>query len=81
MSEQEEENAVKIPRNQTEQVRVGVKEFKGKSYIDIRIYYMDDQGDWKPTKKGVSLSTEYIAELKDAVNIIEGQIQALEEAE
>ena len=81
MSEEEDDKVVKIPRNQTEQVRVGVKEFKGKSYIDIRIYYMDDQGDWKPTKKGVSLSTEYIEELKDAVGIIDGQIKELEAAE
>ena len=81
MSEEEDDKIVKIPRNQTEQVRVGVKEFKGKSYIDIRIYYMDDQGEWKPTKKGVSLSTEYITELKDAVNIIGEQIKEIEEAE
>lgn len=61
-------------RNPTEEVRAGIKEFKGRRYIDLRIYYMDDQGEWKPTRKGISLSTDFMPELKDAVSQIEAAL-------
>lgn len=34
--------------------RVTVREFKGRTYIDVREYYLKD-GDWLPGKKGISL--------------------------
>ena len=40
-----------IKRNDTEIVRVSKREFKGHEFIDIRIYYQDDEGSFKPTKK------------------------------
>lgn len=67
-------------RNATEEVRIGVKEFRGKRYIDLRIYYMDDKGDWKPTKKGISLNTEFMPELKQAVLSLEKALAEEEKA-
>lgn len=61
-------------RNPTEEVRAGVKEFKGRRYIDLRIYYMDDQGEWKPTRKGISLATDFMPELKEAVGALEKEL-------
>jgi len=58
-------------RNATEQVRATLKEFRGKRYLDLRIYYQDDAGEWKPTRKGVSLSTDFMPELKEAVLSLE----------
>lgn len=62
-------------RNPTEEVRASIKEFKGRNYIDLRIYYMDDNGDWKPTRKGVSLATDFMEELKNAVASLEKALQ------
>jgi len=62
-------------RNATEEVRVGIKEFRGKRYIDFRIYYLDDKsGEWKPTRKGVSLATDFMPELKQAVASLEKKL-------
>jgi len=58
-------------RNPTEEVRATLKEFRGRRYLDLRIYYQDDQGEWKPTRKGVSLSTDFMGELKEAVTAME----------
>ena len=33
-------------------------EFKGKPLVDIRVYYRTDDGDWLPTKKGITLRTK-----------------------
>lgn len=63
-------------RNPTEEVRATLKEFRGRRYLDLRIYYQDDEGEWKPTRKGVSLSTDFMPELKEAVFALE---KALEE--
>ena len=42
-----------------------VREFKGKTYIDIREYYTDKSSmDTKPGKKGISLNCEQYRALK-----------------
>ena len=66
-------------RNPTEEVRATLKEFRGRRYLDLRIYYQDDQGEWKPTRKGVSLSTDFMGELKEAVLALEAVLKAEEE--
>ena len=46
-----------IPRSATEQLQISINEYKGKSYLDLRIYYTTDDGiNWLPTKKGVTVS-------------------------
>lgn len=57
-----------IPRSTTEQMQIAIKEYKGKSYLDMRIFYTTDDGEtWLPTKKGVTCSPENLELLKDAI--------------
>jgi len=57
-----------VPRNATEQLQIAVKEFKGKKYLDLRIFYTTDEGaSWLPTKKGVTCSPDNLGVLKDAI--------------
>lgn len=57
-----------IPRSATEQLQVAINEYKGKSYLDLRIFYTTDDGiNWNPTKKGVTVSPENLELLKDAI--------------
>ncbi|OPL17844.1 MAG: hypothetical protein AVO35_08170 [Candidatus Aegiribacteria sp. MLS_C] len=49
-------------------IRVELSEFKGNQYIGARIYFMDDRGDWKPTKKGLTLPPETMVQVRDALN-------------
>jgi hypothetical protein len=37
-----------------DQMRVGVSEFQGKTYLGLRLYYWNGMG-WAPGKQGVSL--------------------------
>ena len=58
-----------IPRSATEQMQIAIKEYKGKSYLDMRIFYTTDDGaSWLPTKKGVTCSPENLELLKDAID-------------
>ncbi|GAB4249643.1 MAG: hypothetical protein Kow00109_25690 [Acidobacteriota bacterium] len=45
-----------------EKILFSVTEFRGKNYADIRIYYEDDEGEWKPTRKGVTVSLDAFPE-------------------
>ena len=74
----EDKVVASFKRNPTEEVRAGIKEFKGRRYIDLRIYYMDDQGEWKPTRKGISLATDFMPELRNAVDNIEKELKTME---
>jgi hypothetical protein len=56
-----------IPRNETEVLRVSAEEYKGRRYVDVRVYFANDEGEWKPTKKGVTIQPEKIEEFVDLV--------------
>ena len=58
-----------IDRNATEQLQISVKSYKGKAYLDLRIFYTTDDGaSWLPTKKGVTVTPENLETLKDAID-------------
>lgn len=57
-----------IQRTDTEQLQISVSEYKGKSYLNMRIFYTTDEGaTWIPTKKGVTFSPEQLDLLEEAV--------------
>lgn len=59
-----------IPRTATEEIQVAINEYKGKSYLDMRVYYTTDDGaNWSPTKKGVTFSPDKLLELKKVVEL------------
>jgi len=62
------EKTVKDIEKGQDMIRVELSEFKGNQYIGARIYYMDDRGDWKPTRKGLTLTPEVMIQVRDALN-------------
>ena len=38
-----------------EQVRLVVNSFRGKEYLHFRKYYLDFEGEWQPSKEGISM--------------------------
>ncbi|KAH8929515.1 PC4-domain-containing protein [Atractiella rhizophila] len=53
--------------------RVTASSFRGKESIDIREYYEKD-GDVLPGRKGISLSQEQWAKLKELIPVIDGML-------
>src|SRR4030042_4260996 len=54
-----------------ELVRVSLSEYRGKRYIDLRIYFDGGQGeaaDWNPSKRGLCIGVDLLAELKEAID-------------
>ncbi|XP_034025623.1 SUB1 regulator of transcription b [Thalassophryne amazonica] len=56
---------------------VSVRDFKGKVLIDIREYWMNEDGEMKPGKKGISLNPEQWNQLKDQISEIDDAIKRL----
>ena len=57
-----------IPKGATETLQISINEFKGKKYLDLRIFYTQDDGEtWSPTKKGVTVSPEHLPLLLETV--------------
>ncbi len=67
-----------IERSSTEQLQIAVKEYKGKKYLDLRIFYTTDDGaSWLPTKKGVTISPNHLSVLKEAIEVAIGELDGL----
>jgi hypothetical protein len=58
-------------KNATEVVRMSLSEYRGHKLFDIRVYYSDDEGQYRPTRKGVSLSVGLYTDFKRAVLALE----------
>lgn len=48
-------------------LRVVLKEFRGRQYIDARMFYMSENGEWLPTRKGLSMTPEIAARVSEAI--------------
>ena len=68
-----------IDRIDTEQLRISVSEYKGRSYFNLRIYYTTDDGaTWLPTKKGVTFAPDQLDILADAIEEAKKEFMAEE---
>ena len=62
-----DELIAQFEKNATEVVRVSLTEYRGRKLLDVRVYYSDDEGQYRPTKKGVSLSVDVYPDFKRAL--------------
>ena len=71
------EKIVSENENGTEQVRLTINEFRGVEYIHLRKYYLDFEGDFKPSKDGVAMSLDF----ENSKALFEGLVEMLSLAE
>jgi hypothetical protein len=61
-----------VTKNAREVVFLSLSEYKGHRLIDIRVHVPGDQeGDWVPTRKGVSLAVGLYPAFKEALAQLE----------
>ena len=59
-------------KNKFQEIRVGVREFKGNDLVDIRTWTMTQgSDDMVPTAKGVSINVSLFKDLKAAIAKVE----------
>ncbi len=68
-----------IEKNRSEELRIALKEFKGRHYLDVRTYcepYSDEGQGRVPTKKGVTVPLAKLPELIEALQKTEAEARA-----
>ena len=64
--------AYQFQRTETDSVCVSLREFKQRTYIDLRIFYRsNNSSELLPTKKGITLAIQFIPELKKSLDAVE----------
>ena len=66
-----QELVTEMEKGFSEKIVFSFSEYKGKHYVGIRVYYEDDEGEWKPTKKGISIGIDRYFEFKDHLGELE----------
>ena len=65
----------KVSKNARETIFLSLSEFKGHRLIDIRVHVPGDQeGEWVPTRKGLSLAVGLYPAFKQALGELEGAL-------
>ena len=62
--------------SEREPVFITVSEFRGTKYLNVRKYY-EDNGQWRPTKKGITIRKEQFGELLSVLNSEKDKILAM----
>jgi len=62
--------AIVLEKNSRESLVINQSEFKGVKLVDVRVFYKDEAGDLKPTKKGVSVRLEQLDALIKALSTV-----------
>jgi len=56
-----------IRKNKSEVIRIQLKEYKEHKLIDLRVWYEDEEGEYKPTKKGISFNRNLAVNMANAI--------------
>lgn len=64
-------------KNKFQEVRVGIREYKGNDLIDIRTWTMTQgSNEMVPTAKGVSINVNLLPELKKSLEVVEKELKS-----
>lgn len=56
-------------RSTSERLRVQLRQYRGREFLDVRCWYLADDGEYRPSQKGVTLNPSQLAELVQALMI------------
>ena len=73
--------ATVLEKNSRESLVINQTEIKGVKLVDVRVFYKDENGDLKPTKKGVSVRLNQLDALIKALSEVSATAREQEPAE
>jgi len=58
----------RFKKNDTEEIRISVREYKNRFYLDLRLFFQPkESGEYVPSKKGITIPVEFLSQLKDGL--------------
>ncbi|MEA3238177.1 MAG: transcriptional coactivator p15/PC4 family protein [Candidatus Bipolaricaulota bacterium] len=67
-----------IDKGMGSRIHVRLSHFHDRDYLDIRNFYEAEEGEWKPTRKGIAVPVELYGELISALQEAEPLIKKLQ---
>lgn len=64
-----------IEKNSAERIRFDVIEYHGHTLADVRVYY-DDGGQYKPSKKGLTISPAIWSDFLQGIEALGAELRA-----
>jgi hypothetical protein len=71
-----EDKTIVLLKNSTEQIHLAVRQYEGREYADLRLFFKDDAGEWKPTRKGLSVSPRLWPAFREGLAELESELRA-----
>ena len=71
---QDEELIQVIDKGPAGRIHVRLSRFRDRDYLDIRNFYEADEGEWKPTRKGIAVPVDLVPQLLAALTEAEPRI-------
>ena len=56
-----------LDKNQKEKIRISIEEYRRSRFVDCRVYWEDQEGQWRPSKKGIALNGGCLNEVINAL--------------
>jgi len=56
-----------IPKGRGEELRVAFSQFKGRTFLAIRVWYASESGDMKPSAKGINVAVDHLPAIAAAL--------------
>jgi single-stranded DNA-specific DHH superfamily exonuclease len=70
-----------IKKNSRESIVISKNVFNNVPLVDIRIHYKDENGDLKPTRKGISIREDNLDDFVSTLSTFAGNIKLEKETE
>ena len=67
---------IALRRNVREELRIERQEYRGHDLINIRVWYDDGTGEYRPGKQGVAFRAELLPEVFDALSSLSNEKEA-----
>jgi len=63
-------------KNESEEIHFSLREYKNRHYLDLRLFFQPQgQREMVPSKKGITVSVEFLPELKRGLLKLEQEIR------
>ena len=66
----------RIEKRDGEEIRATVSEYRGEEYLSLRVYFRSQDGQWLPTRKGITLASSRLDELEIAITKLREHLAA-----
>ncbi|AGR71374.1 hypothetical protein GSH05_32225 [Burkholderia pseudomallei] len=57
------ETIADVQKSATQRIRISHRWYRGRRYVDVRLVVVDHDGDFVPTRQGISIRPELLAQV------------------